>query len=33
MLPLIFGAFWVGRRHELYSLRKQLEKSRDQEQA
>ncbi len=30
MLPLIFAAFWVGRRSELYSLRKQLEKSRDQ---
>jgi hypothetical protein len=31
MLPLIFGAFWVGQRHELFSLRKQLEKSRDRE--
>ena len=31
MLPLIFAAFWVGRRHELYTLRKQLEKSRDRE--
>lgn len=30
MLPLIFAAFWSGRRSELYSLRKQLEKSRDQ---
>lgn len=30
MSPLIFAAFWVGRRSELYSLRKQLEKSRDQ---
>lgn len=32
MLPLIFAAFWVGRRYELYVLRKQLEKSRDKEQ-
>jgi len=24
MLPLIFAAFWIGRRHELYSLRKHL---------
>lgn len=31
MLPLIFAAFWIGRRHELYSLRKQLEKNRDRE--
>jgi hypothetical protein len=31
MLPLIFAAFWVGQRHELFSLRKQLEKSRDRE--
>lgn len=31
MLPLILGAFWVGRRHELYTLRKRLERSRDQE--
>lgn len=29
MLPLIFAAFWVGRRYELYVLRKQLERSRD----
>lgn len=28
MAPLIVAAFWVGRRHELYTLRKQLEKSR-----
>lgn len=28
MLPLIVTAFWVGRRHELYTLRKRLEKSR-----
>lgn len=28
MLPLIVAAFWVGRRHELYTLRKRLEKSR-----
>jgi hypothetical protein len=31
MLPLIFAAFWVGQRHELFSLRKQLERSRDRE--
>jgi hypothetical protein len=31
MLPLIFAAFWIGKRHELFSLRKQLERSRDQE--
>lgn len=31
LLPLIPAAFWVGRRNELYSLRKQLEKSRDKE--
>ncbi|MGH7240739.1 MAG: PKD domain-containing protein, partial [Candidatus Saccharimonadales bacterium] len=31
MLPLIFAAFWIGRRYELYVLRKQLEKSRDDE--
>jgi len=30
MLPLIGAAFWVGRRYELYVLRKQLEKSRSQ---
>jgi hypothetical protein len=28
-LPFIFVSFWIGRRHELYSLRKQLEKARD----
>lgn len=28
MVPLIVAAFWVGRRHELYTLRKQLEKNR-----
>lgn len=28
MFPLIVAAFWVGRRHELYTLRKQLEKNR-----
>jgi hypothetical protein len=28
MIPLIFAAFWVGQRYELYVLRKQLEKSR-----
>lgn len=31
MLPLIFAAFWVGRREELFALRKQLEKTRDKE--
>ena len=30
MLPLIIATFWVGRRHELYTLRKQLEKTRNQ---
>ncbi|HEX4774686.1 MAG TPA: hypothetical protein VH234_04165 [Candidatus Saccharimonadales bacterium] len=30
MLPLILAAFWTGRRHELYSLRKSLEKAREQ---
>ncbi|HXR49600.1 MAG TPA: PKD domain-containing protein [Verrucomicrobiae bacterium] len=33
MFPLIFAAFWIGRRHELYSLRKRLEASRDEERA
>jgi hypothetical protein len=33
MFPLIIAAFWVGRRHELFTLRKRLEKSRNQEQA
>lgn len=28
MIPLIIATFWVGRRHELYTLRKQLEKTR-----
>lgn len=28
MIPLIFASFWVGRRHELFSLRKSLEKNR-----
>lgn len=28
MIPLIVAAFWVGRRHELYTLRKRLEKNR-----
>ncbi len=28
MVPLIIAAYWAGRRAELYSLRKQLEKSR-----
>ncbi len=31
MVPLIIAAFWVGRRHELFSLRKQLEKSRGED--
>ncbi|HVW23229.1 MAG TPA: PKD domain-containing protein [Candidatus Saccharimonadales bacterium] len=29
MVPLILATFWVGRRYELYVLRKQLEKERD----
>jgi hypothetical protein len=29
MVPLIAAAFWVGRRNELYSLRRELEKNRD----
>lgn len=32
MLPLIILAFFVGRRQELYALRKQIEKSRDREE-
>lgn len=28
LMPLIFSSFWLGRRHELFSIRKQLEKSR-----
>jgi hypothetical protein len=31
LLPLIVAAFWVGRRHELVTLRRQLEKNRDHE--
>lgn len=31
MVPLIIAAYWSGRRAELYSLRKQLEKSRSDE--
>lgn len=31
MFPLILAAFWVGRRHELMTLRRQLEKSRASE--
>jgi hypothetical protein len=27
MIPLLFATFWIGRRHELYTLRKRLEKS------
>jgi hypothetical protein len=29
LMPLIFSSFWLGRRHELFSIRKQLERSRD----
>jgi hypothetical protein len=29
LVPLIVIAFWLGRRHELFSIRKQLEKSRE----
>lgn len=29
LLPLIITAFWLGRRHELFSIRKQLERSRE----
>lgn len=28
MLPLVFASFWIGQRHELYTLRKQLERNR-----
>lgn len=28
LLPLIVSAFWLGRRHELFAIRRQLEKSR-----
>lgn len=28
LLPLIFSSFWLGRRHELFSIRKQLERTR-----
>lgn len=31
MLPLIVAAYWLGRRSELYTLRKSLEKSRKEE--
>lgn len=31
MVPLIVAAYWTGRRAELYTLRKQLEQTRDQE--
>jgi len=31
MLPLIAGAFWTGQRHELFTLRRDLEKNRDRE--
>lgn len=30
LIPLILIAFWLGRRHELYTIRKNLEQSRDQ---
>lgn len=30
LLPLIGVAFWLGRRHELFTLRKQLERSREE---
>ncbi|CAN5125143.1 hypothetical protein BH09PAT3_BH09PAT3_6020 [soil metagenome] len=30
MLPLLFIAFWLGRRHELYVLRQQLESAKQQ---
>lgn len=33
MLPLIFAAFWIGRRHELFTIRNRLERSRDKEQS
>lgn len=29
LLPLIASAFWLGRRHELFTIRRQLERSRD----
>jgi len=29
LLPLIFSSFWLGRRHELFSICKQLERSRE----
>jgi len=32
MIPLIGGGFWLGRRHELYSIRKHLDESRHQVQ-
>jgi len=31
IVPLIFIAFWAGRREELYALRRQLERTRDKE--
>jgi hypothetical protein len=33
MMPLIFAAFWVGRRYELYTIRRELEKDREQDKA
>jgi hypothetical protein len=32
LLPLIISSFWLGRRHELFSIRKQLERSRGEVQ-
>jgi hypothetical protein len=29
LMPLIICSFWLGRRHELFSIRKQLERSRE----
>ncbi|MEI6755820.1 MAG: hypothetical protein WCK80_02290 [bacterium] len=31
MIPLIVAAFWAGRRNELFSIRKQLEKTRNED--
>lgn len=32
LMPLIVASFWLGRRHELFSIRKQLERSRGEVQ-
>jgi hypothetical protein len=32
LLPLFFAVYWIGRRAELFALRKALEKTRDQEE-